>query len=445
MPDTAVLAATRPSEVRLSPDGNRLYSADKDGFLRVYDAKTGTLIASWDVGVSLGGMDISPDGSFLVIADRDLSAVYKVDTSTGAKTDYFYATSGYDGLLFDVAVLADGTALFSQNFNGSGWTSLQVLDFGTGKFTQGGSVRQSSVFSRSASGDLVLIGEPNTSSGQIDIYKTGTGIIASNGAGGFNWGIQAFSGSFAAHYIYNEGIHIYDSNLQRKVTLTSWNNGVVSDLEFSADSRWLYILNNESNSIIKVSTVDWQATGSIPVSADVGGWLGQVGATNGSRLILDPQQRYFSVVTDTGLVLVENPDAPGINGTSAADVVEGALFADRLSGLAGDDVLLGYAGNDTLDGGTGNDVMRGGDGADIFVWTDLGGTDRVWTLFAARIRSTCPGLMPLLTLRAVRRLHSSVRTRSPALLGSCAPMSMAAPTIWRGTWTGTASPTSSST
>ena len=32
MPDTVTLANQRPSEVRLSPDGNRLYSADSDGF-----------------------------------------------------------------------------------------------------------------------------------------------------------------------------------------------------------------------------------------------------------------------------------------------------------------------------------------------------------------------------------------------------------------------------
>src|SRR6478609_3094268 len=107
MPDTTELAPARASEVRLSPDGNLLYAADADGFVRVYNTTTSVLVTSWDVGQNLGGMDISPDGSFLVIVERNLSTTYKVDTTTGAKTSYNYATGAWEGLLFDVAVLSD--------------------------------------------------------------------------------------------------------------------------------------------------------------------------------------------------------------------------------------------------------------------------------------------------------------------------------------------------
>jgi len=172
MPDTVTLANQRPSEVRLSPDGSRLYSAGSDGFVRVYDMHTGGLIDSWDVGQNLGGMDISPDGSFLVIVERNLSTTYKVDTATGAATGYLYATSSPEGLLFDVAVLSDGTALFTQNFNGSGTVLLKVLDFTTG-YTPGQSVNQSSVLSRSATGEYVLIGEANSSNAPVRAGSTG--------------------------------------------------------------------------------------------------------------------------------------------------------------------------------------------------------------------------------------------------------------------------------
>jgi hypothetical protein len=257
-------------------------------------------------------MDISPDGSFLVVLDRGLSAVYRVDTTTGVKTTFFYSTSGMDGLLFDPAVLSDGTALFTQNFNGSGWVALKVLDFGTGVFTPGAAIDQSTVLSRSPTGQYVFIGEENSSGGPVDMYKTGTGIVAHSSDGGFNWGIQAFSGTLAATYVYSGGIYIYDSALHGVVTLTTWNNGAVSDLAFSPDSQWLYILNNQTDSIIKVSTSDWLVKETIPVGTTVGGWLGQVGGTNGSHLIVDPQLRYFTVVTDHSLEVVHNPDAPPI-------------------------------------------------------------------------------------------------------------------------------------
>lgn len=355
MSNTASLAFSRPSEVRQSLDGNLIYAADANGQVLVYSVRTGGVVAAWKVGQNLGSMDISPDGSFLMVVERNLSTVYKVDTATGAVTRYPYATSGMEGLLFDVAVLSDGTALFSQNFPGSGWTSLKVLDLATGTYTAGQMVSQSSVLTRSPTGETVLIGEPNTSGGTIDIYQTGVGIVKTTGANGFNWGIQAYSGSLVAQYIYNEGIHVYDDKLGRQITLTALNNGRVTDLAFSSDNKWLYVLENQNNSIIKISTADWSVDSVIPVAADVGDWNGQLGSTSGARLILDPQGRYFSVVTDKGLVLVQNPDAPPVTGTEGADTLMGTLFADKMLGFGGDDVLVGGPRADQMDGGEGVD------------------------------------------------------------------------------------------
>src|SRR6185436_14136255 len=100
MPDT-VLANTRPSEMRLSLDGSKIYSADRDGHLRVYNALTGQLINDWLVGQNLAGIDISPNGSFLVITDRNVAAAYKVDTATGAVTTFSYVTGVYESPFFD--------------------------------------------------------------------------------------------------------------------------------------------------------------------------------------------------------------------------------------------------------------------------------------------------------------------------------------------------------
>ena len=347
MPEVT-LETTKPSEVRLSPNGNLIYSADTDGHLRVYDASSGSLVHDWQVGQSLGGMDISPDGSSIVVLDRDISAVYRIDTTSGATASYFYSPTGMNGLLFDAAYLSDGTALFSQNFNGSGWVSLKVLDFSTGTFTAGPTVNQSAVLTRSATGDNVLIGEPNNSGGPLDIYHTGQGIVSTGSTGSFNWGIQAFSGTQVAEYGYDSGIHIYNSALQGIVTLTAWNNGAATDLAFSPDGKWLYVLDNKTDAIDKVSTTSWQEVESIPVGSTVGTWDGQLQATNGSRLIVDPQQRYFSVITDHWLVIVDNPDAPTLQGTAGADVITGSMFADTISGGLGNDTLRGGTGNDTF-------------------------------------------------------------------------------------------------
>jgi Ca2+-binding RTX toxin-like protein len=360
----AILAASRPSEARLSADGSRIFSAASDGAIRVYDARSGALLNTWQIGQGLGGMDISPDGSFLVAVDTSLKVTYRIDTTTGAKTTYAYTTTGLDGLMFDVAVLSDGTALFTQNFNGSGWTALSNLNLGTGVYTSVGSVRQSSWLTRTASGDRVLIGESNISNGQLDVYQTGVGPIANGSGPGFNWGVQAYSGSFAAHYIYNVGIRVYNASLQFQTTLTTWLGTSVVDLAFSPDSAFLYVLVSGTDSIYKIATSNWSTVATIAVGAAVGNSLG---SGTGSRLILDPAGRYFSVVTNDGLLLVQNTANGDINGTANTDTLHGALFADTINGLGGDDWLYGYAGNDFLNGGTGHDWLDGGTGADAMV------------------------------------------------------------------------------
>lgn len=59
-----------------------------------------------------------------------------------------------------------------------------------------------------------------------------------------------------------------------------------------------------------------------------------------------------------------------LNGTAAADRMEGREGNDTILSLAGADTVLGGDGNDRIDAGIGNDSLRGGDGDDRL----LGGT-----------------------------------------------------------------------
>ncbi|HEY0086294.1 MAG TPA: hypothetical protein VGB65_10340, partial [Allosphingosinicella sp.] len=125
---TASLAASKPNDVVLSPDGTRIYAARSDGFLRVYDVETGKLIHTWDVGTRLGGIDISADGSYLIAVDLEpVSAVFaedprnnqfqfvthRVDLATGQVTDYPVALTGYEYGFWDAAILSNGSVLLT--------------------------------------------------------------------------------------------------------------------------------------------------------------------------------------------------------------------------------------------------------------------------------------------------------------------------------------------
>jgi len=85
-------------------------------------------------------------------------------------------------------------------------------------------------------------------------------------------------------------------------------------------------------------------------------------------------------------VLIGRAGNDTLNGGNHDDTLDGGEDNDTLNGGNHDDVLNGGAGNDTLNGGNhsdvlnggaGNDVMTGGNHKDIFVFTEIGGADRI--------------------------------------------------------------------
>ncbi|HEX3677724.1 MAG TPA: hypothetical protein VHU79_10100, partial [Sphingomicrobium sp.] len=90
------LGDVQTDDVAISPDGSTIYAAGADGNLYAYSASSGQLLHAWAVGTDLGGMDISPDGSFAIVTElQPISSisdgtenqytvgVYKVDLSSG--------------------------------------------------------------------------------------------------------------------------------------------------------------------------------------------------------------------------------------------------------------------------------------------------------------------------------------------------------------------------
>ena len=85
--------------------------------------------------------------------------------------------------------------------------------------------------------------------------------------------------------------------------------------------------------------------------------IGMVIQVNDGHGHLDPLTVTLRVTAGVNSVL---------NGTAAADRLDGAFGDDTLNGLGGNDTLIGGIGNDTMDGGTGSDTMYGGAGNDRF-------------------------------------------------------------------------------
>ena len=137
------------------------------------------------------------------------------------------------------------------------------------------------------------------------------------------------------------------------------------------------VLDNAANAIVQLRTSDWtrrpEHRGERRPSAT---WAGQVGASFGSRLILDPQSRYFSVVTTvrTRARRQSRRSCDGRHGRRRYDARHAfrrcrlrQRGGDSIDGGGGDDILDGGEGDDFLNGGAGADTMRGGGDDDIYI------------------------------------------------------------------------------
>jgi Ca2+-binding RTX toxin-like protein len=388
---------TSANDVAISSDGTLIYAAGvwsdpflavptNDGTLRIYSAAAGELLHSYAIGTRLGAMDISPDGTFALITELSPAAgvatVYKVDLATGAfQTFNFSPSDGESGPFFDVAILSDGTAMMTLNYQGSGNVQVKILDVTSGEFTEAPLyVGQNSFLSPSPDGSEVLIGFANSSDAPIMIYRPGVGLIAQHGGYedgvmNFNRGIQAFDTNTGrvAQFVGNNGLHIYDGNLGHEIDLShiysQWAYDVYA-LTFDRSGEHLFILTDSGHEIVVVSTLNWAVVQRFDLGSQ-SAFLDDFGG----RLLVAPDGAYLTVVTTTGLVKIDNPgvgltagatpDADSLVGTSGTDIVDGVAGNDILTGGAGRDVLAGGDGNDTINGGDDDDAVEGGAGDDI--------------------------------------------------------------------------------
>ncbi|HEX8625792.1 MAG TPA: M10 family metallopeptidase C-terminal domain-containing protein [Allosphingosinicella sp.] len=401
---TISLTGAKPADIVVSADGATLYAAGSDGKVRVFDLASGSLLHVWDVGVRLGGIDLSADGSFLMVVEleplaltespgsgvphRTTLTTYKVDTATGVVQSFPLTVDYYDSTMHDVAVLADGTVLFTQTWTGSGHFPLWQLDLATGQYSgSGATYNQAGTLIVSADRAEALFAPSNVSDAPLHIYRAGEGVVHSHGnyedsVSGANRGIEAFSkeaGLVVQHLagtsfetgIVTNGFIVYDETLDYQLNLVTlhpeWLNGKFSGLAFSASGSSLFILDDGYDRIIELSTTDWSIVAMFPVGSNVGD---HSDGDYGNRLVALPDGQ-FLVVTSSGLELVNTDALSMVEGTAGPDSLTGGAGNELIEGDAGHDDLSGLGGFDILDGGTGNDELLGGAGSDMLA----GGAD----------------------------------------------------------------------
>ena len=222
--DAAGTFVSAPSRVDMVYDSARdvLYITNADSVLRYHLGSNSFLEPFAIPGANLAGIDLSPDGNTLVVADRrrlDPNVwVYVINLSTNNVRQVLMTRSFMEGGTYAVAFASDGGVLTTSTFEGSGWIPLRKLNPITGSWTQLAQVRHNSMVA--SSGDLGIIGlaEADSSDGPFGRYRVSDGNLLkksgyTDGTSWFNYEIGVNrNGTQYAIPTYN-GTYICDANL----------------------------------------------------------------------------------------------------------------------------------------------------------------------------------------------------------------------------------------
>lgn len=174
--DSGFISAANRADIAFDTAHKVLYISG-DNSLRRYDMQNHSFLAPIVLGGTTLGMDISPDGKTLAVANGNAGAtrnfVDLVNLDTGKSTRASFALASGEGGTYSVAYDGQGKLLVSSKFNGSGWVPLRKYDPATQSSLTLASVDQNSMLAAAANRSVIGIAEANNSSGPWGLYHTG--------------------------------------------------------------------------------------------------------------------------------------------------------------------------------------------------------------------------------------------------------------------------------
>lgn len=199
-----------------------------------YDIQSGAMLTPITLGGALGGIDLSPDGNTLVVADNTGSTtsvwVHLVSLDTLQDSKVSVAKAFSENGTFTAVYGADGNVYTTSTFAGSGWVPMRKLNTSSKTWTTLASVRQNTMLAASGDGETIAFAEANSSDGPWGVYDVPTGYIVrregySNGTSWFNyeiatnrWGDQFTIPTYG-------GAFVYGSAYQKLATLGVYASG----------------------------------------------------------------------------------------------------------------------------------------------------------------------------------------------------------------------------
>ncbi len=397
------------------PEGQYLFVFLHNGTLAKYDVRTWTIadqfnLAStgWHNRIGVGDqIHISPDGSYITVADSEEGRLQLVDLS--ARNETFVGTAEADSFIGldgnDTYIVGAGDTVVEAFGQGTDTVRTQLSSYaltanvenliytGASAFTGTGNDLNNLIDARTSTGNALLQGGSGAdtlrSGNGNDTLDGGTGADAMfGGAGNDRYIVDSAGDSVTeltgegtdlveASIDYALGAHLEDLTLIGGA-LAGTGNDLANSIRGNASNNILS--GGAGNDILIGDAGDDRLDGGTGVDAMEGG-------AGNDLYVVDNESDRITELADAGTDLVEASTSytlglhienltliGGSVGTGNAlnNVVRGNSQNNILYGLGGDDQLRGEAGNDFLDGGAGADTMSGGADHDTYVVDDAG-------------------------------------------------------------------------
>ncbi len=322
------------------PTRNLLYITTSDGDLERYNVATQTLLTPYDVGNSLNGGDITPDGSALYVAEGQRGAtqgfIRKVNLSTGSVTNITYNLDFGEGGAWDLNIASNGKGFLSTGYEGSGWTPFRELNLSNdtlsirqdaGGSGFGGEVSAPAYIFRGSDRNLFFMTEGNISSGPIFTYNALTNTFPKKAK------TDTFLGSVLAainrdsSLIATEvgtGISIMDANFNGIENLTDVDGGMA----FDPVKDVLYAANTKSDQIIAFDTNTWKELYRFNIGEDIGNsWDNSSQPLGNGVMTVSDDGKYLFMSTPNG-VRMFNLTGSGPTNIHQVNVSAGQVVTD---------------------------------------------------------------------------------------------------------------------
>jgi Ca2+-binding RTX toxin-like protein len=384
---TNVLSGTI-TDAKFSPDGSTMYVAS-GRFVRLVDVATGSVVHTYDLGQTIGALDVSVDGNTLVVAaknaltiDGETSVAFFTIDLTAETVDQtqFTLFDEIPQLPYDLAFLASGKVLVSFESN----STLHLFDPAAGSIDSTGVAPYGGRANLidSADGTTVYIVGSNLQQATF-VYTDGVGITATDirlpdpyaGASV----PPPLSGAAA---ISSDGSLILSADRSIVLNASLANVANIDVRTFAGadidEANNMLYLSLGNGVIAKVDLATGEAIGIYEIGKDIADQSSPASPGRkkfGDLVQVSADGSTLAVITVDGIVLLDLAAAVPVSTSGDDTITEGA----QLFGLAGNDILGGDENGQDMRGGRGDDTYLLYQGGDSVYELAGEGHDKVFT------------------------------------------------------------------